>query len=132
VIGSGVAEPVELGSMPIEAIALNAADIIDRLARPTVLAADGAAYAFTIPGDSMWPRFRQGRRVAVSPGTPIATGDDVAVTIRRDPATGVALVVIGELMDAGKVRLRQFNPDAVFTIDPGHIVAIHKIVGELI
>jgi hypothetical protein len=132
VIASCPAEPIAVGGMLMEAIALNAAAITDRLARPAVLAADGAAYAFTIPGESMWPRFRQGRRVAVSPGSPVATGDDVAVTIRRHPATGEALVVLGELMDAGRVLLRQFKPDRVYTIDSGCIVAIHKIVGELI
>ena len=118
--------------MLIAAIELNAGTIVDRLPRPASLAEDGAAYAFAVVGDSMWPRFRQGRRVAVSPGASIAAGDDVAVTIRKDPATGLALVVVGELMDAGKVRLRQFNPDSVYTIDARRILTIHKIAGELI
>src|SRR5437868_2095851 len=32
--------------------------VIDRLARPPSLAADRNAYALTVVGDSMWPRFK--------------------------------------------------------------------------
>ena len=46
------------------------------------LANDHGAYAVTIVGDSMWPRFRPGRRVAVSPKAPIAIGDDVLVKLK--------------------------------------------------
>src|SRR4051794_11621344 len=51
-------------------------DLVDRLARPPSLAADRSAYALTVVGDSMWPRFRPGRRIALSPRSAVAIGDD--------------------------------------------------------
>ena len=118
----------------VEATELDAAAIVDQLQCPATLAADRDAYAFTIVGEAMWPRFRPGRRVVVSPAADPAVGDDVVVAIRRDSTTGVALVVLGELIkqSAGAIHLRQFNPDIVYSIAAGRAVAIHKIVGELI
>ena len=131
-VASRAGEPLDTGSQRIPSTELNAADIVGSLPRPASLATDRDAYAFTVTGDVMWPRFRQGRRVAVSPNAKVAEGDDVAATIRKDPGTGMALVVLGELVDPGTVLLRQFNPDIVYRLNPRRIIAMHKVVGELI
>jgi SOS-response transcriptional repressor LexA len=119
----------------IELTNLQLAQLIDRLARPPSLAADSSAYALTIVGDSMWPRFRPGRRIAVSPRAPVAVGDDVVVRVRsRAQAAGEQPALIKELVrrtnDA--IELRQFNPELTFSVDANDVEAIHKIAGELI
>ncbi|MFL6778049.1 MAG: helix-turn-helix transcriptional regulator [Sphingomicrobium sp.] len=112
----------------IELCSIQPIDEVALIDRPESLAADGDAYAVTVTGQAMWPRFRAGRRLLVSPAAPPRVGDDVLVQL----ASGVAL--IGEMVrrTAGIIELRQFNPDLVFAVDAGVISAIHKVIGEAI
>ena len=96
--------------------------------RPESLAADADAYAVTVIGQAMWPRYRPGRRLLVSPAAPLRAGDDVLVQL----ASGVALIKEMIRRTAGIIELRQFNPDLVFAVDAGVVAAIHKVVGEAI
>jgi phage repressor protein C with HTH and peptisase S24 domain len=112
-------------------IALHSMDrstIVGRVDRPAALASDPDAYAVTMVGESMWPRFRAGRGLLVSPAAPVEAGDDVLVRLAGDK------VMIKELVrrSAAKVGLRQFNPDKIFSLDAAEIAAIHKILGEAI
>jgi hypothetical protein len=83
----------------------------------------------------MWPRFRPGRRIAVSAHALPTVGDDVLVKL-KEAATEVAVVraLIGELTATadGGIELRQFNPDVTFRVAAEEISAIEKVVGELI
>jgi hypothetical protein len=112
----------------IQLIELRPDTLVDCLQRPNSLAGDARAYAITIVGDSMWPRFRPGRRVAISPAAPIAIGDDVLLSLSRGRGG-----LIGELVRRTneRVELRQFNPDTTFAVSAVEIEALHKVVGEL-
>lgn len=117
----------------IEMTALDRREVADRLPRPASLAGDGDAYALTVVGDSMWPRFRPGRRIIVSPKAPVAIGDDVVVQLHGSgDAEPVVPSLIKELVRraAGFVELRQFTPDVTFRVEASDISAIHKVVGE--
>lgn len=107
---------------------------IERLPRPLSLAVDGEAYAITVVGDSMWPRFRPGRRIAVSPRSPIAIGDDVLVILAKRSSAGNRLVLLSELVrrTSTHIELRQFNPDAALSVSTAEVETIHKVCGELI
>jgi phage repressor protein C with HTH and peptisase S24 domain len=123
------------GAAHVEMTELRPGEIIERISRPISLARDSSAFAFTIVGNSMWPRFRPGRRVAVSPKSAAAIGDDVIVKLRSDGAGGSSVaVLVGELVrkTTDTVDLRQFNPDTVFRVDAASVAAVEKIVGELI
>lgn len=115
----------ELGSR-IECYRIDRSTVVGNVDRPSALASDADAYALTMVGESMWPRFRAGRRLLVSPAATVAVGDDVLVQLSVDGA------VIGELVrrTTGVLELRQFNPDARFAIETRDVVAIHKVVGE--
>ena len=111
-------------------------EIVDRVARPATLATDEHAYAITIVGESMWPRYRPGRLVVVSPKATVSVGDDVLVKLRKDGGVKDASVraLIKELVrkSGSGVQLRQFNPDMTFTVPAEEVAAIEKVVGELI
>jgi SOS-response transcriptional repressor LexA len=107
-------------------------ELIDRLARPPSLAGDRDAYALTVVGESMWPRFKPGRRIAVSPRSPVAIGDDVVVRLRSSEASQPVLIKALIRRNNGGIELRQFNPDLAFDVDDSQIDAIHKVIGELI
>lgn len=119
----------------IELTELRTAEIVEKVPRPATLANDPAAYAITILGDSMWPRFRPGRRIAISPRAAVAIGDDVLVKLKhRDDQSGLSAVLIKELQrkSSSGVELRQFKPDTTFHVPLEQIDAIEKVMGELI
>jgi len=117
----------------VEMMQVDFAAVRDQVVRPPSLAGDRDAYAVTIAGDAMWPRFRPGRRLLVSPATPIVVGDDVLVRLAGPPG-GQVNVLIKELVrrTASFAELRQFNPDLAFRIDTSAVAAIHKVAGEAI
>jgi hypothetical protein len=106
-------------------------DVLERLPRPPSLASDQDAFAVTIVGEAMWPRFRPGSRVAVSPRAPVALGDDVLVRL-RDGGGGKVLIKQLLKQDSTGLDLRQFNPDRQFRVDRTEIDTIFKVLGELI
>ena len=123
----------------IELTELRTGEIVERVGRPPSLANDPGAYAVTIVGDAMWPRFRPGRRVAVSPKAPVAIGDDVIVKLKAGDGIepggpGAVAVLVKELVrrNSSGVELRQFNPDLTFEVPAAAIASIEKVVGELI
>ena len=117
----------------IELTELGSSEIVERVPRPASLANDASAYAITIVGDSMWPRFRPGRRVAVSAKLPVSIGDDVLVKLTSRSGNS-SPVLIKELVrrTGSGLELRQFNPDFTFQVPAAEIAAIEKVLGELI
>ena len=127
------AEPKSLSGIQLTEV--HPDEIIARLPRPASLAGDRDAYALAIAGDSMWPRFRPDRRIAVSPKAAVAIGDDVVVRLRLTGASSERrLALVKELVNRTKagIHLRQFKPALSFTVDQAQIEAIDKVVGELI
>jgi hypothetical protein len=121
----------------IEITEIRPGELLDRLARPASLARDPDAYAFTIVGAAMWPRFRTGSRVAVSPRAPVAIGDDVVVRLR--PASGAGAVGVQRALvmhlvkrTNAAVELRQFSPERIVQVDADAVEGIGKVIGELI
>lgn len=121
----------------IEATELRGGAIIGSLPRPASLANDETAYAITVVGASMWPRFRPGRRIVVSAKAPVAVGDDVLVKLKSQKPAGPATSVrtlIKELVRSSSlgIELRQFNPDLTFQVPAAEIDSIEKVLGELV
>ena len=121
----------------VELFELRPRELLGRLQRPLSLAEDSEAFALTIVGDSMWPRFRRGSRVAVSPRSPAAVGDDVVVRLRpsegheHEESERVLIMQLAKQTRAG-FDLRQFNPDMTVHIENDDVDRILKIAGELI
>jgi SOS-response transcriptional repressor LexA len=130
----------EWGEPPsrIDMTELRLDEVLERIPRPVALANDADAYAVTIVGNSMWPRFRAGRRIAVSPKGEVAIGDDILVKLKGETpgsdVRGIATALIKELVrsDRSGLDLRQFNPDVVFRVPRAAILSIEKVLGELV
>lgn len=107
--------------------------IVDHLPRPASLANDPDAYALTVPDNNMWPRFRPGRHIAVSPASAVEPGDDVVVIIVREGTSlSLALLKQFEGRSLEVLQLRQFTPDLIFEIPAEMAKSVHKVLGELI
>jgi hypothetical protein len=120
----------------VEVTELRPGELLDRLPRPLSLAGDPDAYALTIVGASMWPRFRPGSRIAVSPRAPVAIGDEVLARLRPEShaENSIERVLIMHLVRRGAdaFELRQFSPDRTIQVHASEIDAVLKIAGELI
>ncbi len=112
----------------IDLHSIDRARVIGKVDRPMALAGDADAYAVTMVGDAMWPRYRAGRKLLVSPAAAVAAGDDVLAGLANDK------LLIGEFVwrTNGVIELRQFNPGVSFRLDATDVTAIHKVVGEAI
>lgn len=124
----------------IELTELDMSEVLDQVARPSSLARDGEAYALTVIGDSMEPKFEPGARVIVSPRARISPNDYVVVQLRGNDiqvaATNpdpVTLVLIKRLIkrSASFIELRQFNPDITFRVEADKVAKIHRVIGEV-
>jgi len=127
----------EWGESRFELTAIRPEELIERVHRPPSLASDPDAFALTVVGDAMWPRFRAGTRIAVSPRAPVAMGDDVLVRLRPGTANDQIedeFVLIKQLTRQAAVwiELRQFKPDVTMQVGREVVATIQKIVGELI
>lgn len=137
-VSSSLAGEWRCDDQEIEITEIRPQELLERLPRPAALMADPDAYALTIVGDAMWPRFRPGRRIAVTPRSPVAIGDDVLVRLRQEDgdsgSAGGRLVLIKELVKRTHefLELRQFNPDLSVRVGTERVDTIHKIAGELI
>lgn len=118
----------------IELTELHLNEVLEYLARPRSLSNDKDAYALTIVGDSMAPRYKPGERVAVSPRASVGIGDDVIVQLRAVDGEDerVAMVLIKELCRRGGdyVELKQHNPPVTFRIPLARVAAMHKVKGH--
>lgn len=135
-IGASLIGELQAPNSGVALVEIRSGEILDGMPRPASLANDHKAFAMTIVARSMLPRFRPGKRIAVSPTASVAIGDDVLVTFRArvNAPTNGSETVIAELVARGNdsVELRQFEPDRSFLIKSAEIEAIHKILGELI
>jgi hypothetical protein len=134
VYGSAIGGELGDGEEHIQLIELDTSEVLDFLRRPAGLASDRDAYALIIQGDSMYPRFKPGERVAVSPNSEPQIGDDVIVQLRAEGDDRVRMVLIKELVrrTATYVELRQYNPLNVFRISRRKIVAMHQVRGHFL
>ena len=121
------------GGIEVALTELRSGAILDRLPRPASLFGDPGAFTFAVVSDAMWPRFRPGRRVAISPKAAIEPGDDVLVTVASEPG-GRTSVLIAEFIgqSADQIELRQFNPETSFNIAADQVKSVHMVMGELI
>lgn len=122
----GIDEAVELTE-------LHLSEVLDYLARPPSVANDPEAYAVTIVGESMAPRYEPGERATVSPRSPASIGDDVVVQLRGDGHDRITMVLIKRLVRRTSkfIELRQFNPDMTFQIPLERVAATHRVRGRL-
>ena len=123
----------EAGST-VDLLEIRSDQLLDRLPRPVSLAHDPDAFALTIVGTSMSPRFRPGTRVAISPRSAVAVGDDVLVRLRAPLEAGAEHALAMQLIRraAQIFELQQFNPDLKVQIEADEVETVFKIVGELI
>lgn len=114
-------------------VAVDGAKVLDRINRLSSLMLDHHAYALAVPDNAMWPRFRPGRNILVSPKATVEPGDDVLVKIAQGGThPPLALLKYLEGRSGNALQLRQFTPDVSFEVRLDQIELVHKVLGELI
>lgn len=141
VIGSALGMTSFDPERDIELTEIDTAEVQGRVRRPVSVADDEQAYALTVIGDSMSPKYDPGARIIVSPKATVSINDYVVVQLRSDEDVQmaptmpdpVALVLIKRLVrrSASYIELRQFNPDVTFRVEAARVAKIHKVLGEV-
>jgi phage repressor protein C with HTH and peptisase S24 domain len=131
-VGSAIGGAFDEIAEHVELTELHLGEVLDYLARPPSLASDPDAYAVTVVGDSMAPRFEPGERAFVSPRSSVGIGDDVVVQLKGEDDR-VTMVLIKRLVRRGgtTVELAQFNPAMTFAVPAAQVAAIHRVKGRL-
>lgn len=91
-------------------------------------AADSAAYALRVRGDSMHPRYRAGEFIVVSPSFEAQPGDDVVVSLKD----GRKLLKQLNWLRDGEVQLLSINDTfAPLTITVAEVISMHLVDGRV-
>lgn len=105
-------------------------EVVDRIARPPMLASVNNAYAVYVSGDSMEPRYMPGETVYVHPGKPVRKGHFVVVQVAGvhdgDPPRGFVKRFVGWV--GARLILYQFNPAGEIQFDKDDVISVHRIV----
>jgi phage repressor protein C with HTH and peptisase S24 domain len=105
-------------------------EVAERIPTPASLDKVDGAYAVYVAGTSMEPRYFAGELVHVNPNRPVARNEFCVVQIGppgQPPEEGYIKQFVS--MDAGKLKLRQYNPPMEIEFDTDKVHAIHLIVG---
>lgn len=115
----------------VERLQLEMDNIIRMIERPAALASARDAYAIYFHGSSMEPRFYANEIGVVDPRLPPGPGDFVVAQLSDEGSDDIATILVKQLVrqSSREIVLRQFNPEAIFTVPRSRIVRLHRIMG---
>ena len=100
---------------------------IDHAPRPQGTPNARDVYAIYLVGESMWPRYKPGAVIYVSPHRPPQIGDDVVVQIHEESGEVRAMVKNLVRQTAKTLFLEQYNPKKTIEIAKAANVVVHRI-----
>lgn len=106
-------------------------EVIDMIRRPARLKGKRSAYALTVRGTSLRPKFDDGDPIYVDPDDRPQIGDIVIVQLLKRDADGegaIASVLVKELVrrTAEYIELEQYNPPLRFRVATREVAQIHR------
>lgn len=130
--------PVEVNTIPLYGHAVGGQDgefvlngnQLDHITAPPSLSALKGAYAVTVAGESMEPRYEDGETVYVDPTKRVVKGNYVVAQIRYDDHGGAPLAYIKKFVRRTdhELVLEQFNPPKQLVFPGKSVVSVHYIV----
>lgn len=102
--------------------------ILYEVMAPPVLSHISGAYAVSISGDSMYPRYEDGEIAFVDPKRRVRKGDYVIAQIRLEEE-GLIHAYVKKFIrhNAIELVLEQFNPAKELRFSSAHVVSVHYI-----
>jgi phage repressor protein C with HTH and peptisase S24 domain len=102
---------------------------LDHILAPPSISADKGAYAVTIVGDSMAPRYEDGETVFVDPTRRVVRGNYVIAQIQLSE-DGPLLAYVKRFVrhNSAELVLEQFNPAKELRFEHDKVVSVHYIV----
>ncbi|WP_081158278.1 S24 family peptidase [Ensifer aridi] len=103
-------------------------DVLYEVMAPPILAEVSGAYAVSVSGDSMSPRYEDGEICFVDPTRPVRRGDYVIAQIRLEE-DGAPLAYVKRFVrhNTSELVLEQFNPPKVLRFDAHTVHSVHYI-----
>lgn len=129
--------PVRVNTIPLYGHAVGGQDgefvldgnKLDDISAPPSISGAKDAYAVTVAGDSMEPRYEDGETVFVDPNRRVHRGDYVVAQIQYEEE-GPRLAYIKRFIKhtADELVLEQFNPPKQLTFPHANVHSVHYIV----
>lgn len=133
--GTGLGAAREVDGEAIEQTTLNTGEIVEYVARPSILKRKQVAYALYVQGSSMHPALPEGEMAVAAKDMPLKAGDNVVVYLRigdpeYDDGETARAVLVKEFIrrSASFVELRQYQPYKEFRIDMKEVLRIDRIL----
>ncbi|MCA1370000.1 helix-turn-helix transcriptional regulator [Bradyrhizobium sp. BRP14] len=103
-------------------------NVLDEVLAPPILSDISGAYAVSVSGDSMYPRYEDGEVCFVDPTRPVRRGDYVIAQIRLEE-DGAPLAYVKKFVrhNTSELVLEQFNPPKVLRFDAHTVHSVHYI-----
>jgi phage repressor protein C with HTH and peptisase S24 domain len=104
-------------------------EVVDYVRRPPGIQKSRRVFAIYVQGQSMWPRFKEGELLYLSPDRPARGGDDVVIEMLpngHDP--GECFVKEFVRRTPSHVVCRQHNPATEVTYAADHVKAIYRVL----
>jgi hypothetical protein len=114
----------------VERTIIELTDVIDRVRRLPGIAGDRDAYALTVVGNSMSPRYDDGDPIYISTRRQAGIGDYVVVQVKDGQTDEVVSALVKRLVGrtATHFELEQFNPAMRFRIERARVARIHRVI----
>ncbi|MCZ4270764.1 XRE family transcriptional regulator [Maritalea porphyrae] len=102
---------------------------LDDISAPPVLSGIRGAYAVTVAGDSMEPRYEDGETLFIDPQKRVSKGDYVVAQIQTEE-DGPICAYIKKFVrhNSAELILEQFNPTKQLQFDHDHVVSVDYVV----
>lgn len=143
--GADDAEPEQDRTLPVFGLAAGSLagqavmtpEPVEFVPCPPALTRVRDAYALTVTGTSMEPRYFAGDLIFIHPHRPVRPGDHVVVQVRKDPSqAGVNETWIKRFKADTETEIvtEQYNPRADMRFKRQYVAAIHRVltVNELL
>jgi phage repressor protein C with HTH and peptisase S24 domain len=105
-------------------------EVVDYVRRLPGIATNKNVFGIYVSSDSMWPRFKPGELVYVSPGRPPAPGDDVIIELTNPEGerNGNSYIKTLKRRTGDRIICEQYNPPGEVEYDRREVKAIYRII----
>ena len=135
IYGTALGSVIHFDAVAVEQTNFDLGDVVQYIARPSVLKGRRDVYGVYVQGSSMAPRYQDGELIFVDPVRPPMIGDDVIVFLCDEKGNGhdgdqITCCLVKRLVkrSAESIRLEQFTPSSEFDVPAERVWKVQRVI----